>query len=52
MIDSSPWIRFSETPAAVVASAPEVGADNAAVYGELLGLGEAELDALRADGVI
>jgi crotonobetainyl-CoA:carnitine CoA-transferase CaiB-like acyl-CoA transferase len=48
----SPWIRFSDTPAAIRTSAPEVGQHNDEVYAELLGLGEAELAELRAEGVI
>jgi crotonobetainyl-CoA:carnitine CoA-transferase CaiB-like acyl-CoA transferase len=47
-----PWIRFSDTPAAIRSSAPLVGQHNDEVYGELLGLGEAELAELRAEGVI
>jgi len=48
----APWIRFSATPSAIRSSAPQVGEHNAEVYGELLGLGAAELEELRADGVI
>jgi crotonobetainyl-CoA:carnitine CoA-transferase CaiB-like acyl-CoA transferase len=31
---------------------PAIGADNAEVFAELLGLGAAEVEALRQDGVI
>ena len=48
----SPWIRFSDTPSSIRSSAPQVGQHNDEVYGELLGLGEAELAELRAEGVI
>ena len=45
--------KFSETPGAVRWSGRwEVGADNAAVYGELLGLGAEELRELEREGVI
>jgi crotonobetainyl-CoA:carnitine CoA-transferase CaiB-like acyl-CoA transferase len=44
-------IRFSETPGAVGPAAPELGADNGAVFGSL-GLSEAELAALREQGVV
>ena len=47
-----PWIRFSDTPAAIRTSAPLVGQHNDEVYGELLGLDAAELAELRAEGVI
>jgi crotonobetainyl-CoA:carnitine CoA-transferase CaiB-like acyl-CoA transferase len=48
----APWIRFSDTPAAIRSSAPSIGEHNDAVYGELLGLSDEELDDLRASGVI
>jgi crotonobetainyl-CoA:carnitine CoA-transferase CaiB-like acyl-CoA transferase len=48
----APWIRFSETPSAITRAAPLIGADNHAVYGELLGLSEAEVDQLAAEGAI
>ena len=48
----APWIRFSETPAAITGSAPAVGEHNRSVFGDLLGLSDAEIDALRDDGVI
>jgi crotonobetainyl-CoA:carnitine CoA-transferase CaiB-like acyl-CoA transferase len=47
-----PWIRFSETPAAITSSAPSMGQHNGEVYGGLLGMGDADLADLREDGVI
>jgi formyl-CoA transferase len=44
--------RFSETPGAIRHTGPSLGEHNDDVYGNLLGLGQAERDALRADGVI
>ena len=44
--------RFSRTPGRIPAGAPVLGADNAAVYGELLGIGSDELARLAAEGVI
>jgi len=44
--------RFSRTPGAIRSGAPRLGADNARVYGELLGLSADELGALARDGVI
>jgi crotonobetainyl-CoA:carnitine CoA-transferase CaiB-like acyl-CoA transferase len=44
--------RFSRTPGRVVRGAPVLGADNANVYKDLLGLGDAELDVLASEGVI
>jgi len=49
-IPGSP-IRLSASPTEVI-RAPLLGEHNAEVYGTLLGCGEAELDALRHDGVI
>jgi benzylsuccinate CoA-transferase BbsF subunit len=49
--DASP-IHLSETPARYVRAAPLPGQDNYYVYGELLGLGEAEIARLKAQGVI
>jgi crotonobetainyl-CoA:carnitine CoA-transferase CaiB-like acyl-CoA transferase len=45
-------IRFSDGAAAELRPAPEVGQDNALVYGEWLGYGAAELERLRAAGNI
>lgn len=44
--------RLSETPGAINWAGKPLGADNAAVYGELLGLTAAELAELTAQGVI
>ena len=44
-------VRLSDSPTEVV-RAPLLGEHNAEVYGKLLGYGQAELDALRRDGVI
>lgn len=48
---ATPW-RMSETPPQVRQSAPILGADNQYVFCEVLGLGEAEVSSLIADGVI
>jgi benzylsuccinate CoA-transferase BbsF subunit len=49
--DASP-IHLSETPARYARAAPRPGQDNRYVYGELLGLGEAEIAGLKEQGVI
>lgn len=43
---------FSETPGEIKWSGPELGAHNTEVYQEMLGLNTADLDALKAEGVI
>ena len=43
---------LSETPGEVRHAGPALGADNDAIYKGLLGKSQAELDALRAEGVI
>jgi crotonobetainyl-CoA:carnitine CoA-transferase CaiB-like acyl-CoA transferase len=44
--------RFSRTPGQIRSGAPRLGQHNDEVYGEILGLGSDEVDALRRDGVI
>ncbi len=48
----APVPRLSETPARIPRPAPEVGEHNAEVYGELLGLSDADLERLKAEGVV
>jgi crotonobetainyl-CoA:carnitine CoA-transferase CaiB-like acyl-CoA transferase len=43
---------LSATPGTIIHSGRQLGADNAAVYGDLLGIGAEEIAALRARGVI
>jgi crotonobetainyl-CoA:carnitine CoA-transferase CaiB-like acyl-CoA transferase len=45
-------IKFRHHPARFDAPAPALGADNAEVYGRLLGLDAAALDALRGRGIV
>jgi formyl-CoA transferase len=45
-------IKFRHHPARFDAPAPALGADNAAVYGGLLGLDAATLEDLRARGIV
>jgi crotonobetainyl-CoA:carnitine CoA-transferase CaiB-like acyl-CoA transferase len=45
-------IKFQNHPAAFDAPAPGLGANNAEIYGRLLGLTPTQLDELRAAGVI
>ena len=44
--------RFSRTPGRIRAGAPRLGEHNREVYGEVLGMSDAEIEALRADGVV
>ena len=45
--------KFSATPSSIRSAAPsQIGQHNAEVYGGLLGMGNAELAALKADGII
>ncbi len=48
----APVAQLSDTPGRVDHLGVALGADNQAVYGELLGIGSEELDRLRADGVV
>jgi crotonobetainyl-CoA:carnitine CoA-transferase CaiB-like acyl-CoA transferase len=52
MTVQAPVAWMSETPGRVAHLGRALGADNEAVYGELLGLGADRLAALRADGTI
>jgi crotonobetainyl-CoA:carnitine CoA-transferase CaiB-like acyl-CoA transferase len=45
-------LRFRGTPLAPLTPSPDLGANNQAVFGEWLGLGEAEVADLAKDGVI
>lgn len=47
----TPW-NLADTPAQVRRSAPLLGSDNQHVFGDLLGLSTAEIEALQAEGVI
>lgn len=44
--------RFSETPGSIRSTGPAMGANNAEVYGDWLGMAEAEQATLREKGVI
>jgi len=48
----APVVRMSDTPGRVEHLAHDLGADNDAVYRDLLGLSEHRLDQLRTNGVI
>jgi benzylsuccinate CoA-transferase BbsF subunit len=50
-VDGLPY-HFSETDWSIEAAAPLLGQHNDVVYGEVLGLSEAEINDLRKDGVI
>jgi crotonobetainyl-CoA:carnitine CoA-transferase CaiB-like acyl-CoA transferase len=44
--------KLSETPGEVRHAGQALGESNEAIYGELLGMGSAEMEELRRDGVI
>jgi formyl-CoA transferase len=44
-------VRLADSPTDMVRS-PLLGEHNAEVFGKLLGVGEADIEALRRDGVI
>lgn len=44
--------RLTETPGAILHSGGDLGADNAAIYGDSLGLSARELERLRTEGII
>jgi crotonobetainyl-CoA:carnitine CoA-transferase CaiB-like acyl-CoA transferase len=48
----APWMRFSDSPAAITRAAPLIGQDNLDIYGSLLGLSEAEVKQLAKEGAI
>lgn len=48
----APWIHLSRTPASIHQDAPAIGQHTDEVLGGLLGLTEAELGDLRAEGVV
>jgi crotonobetainyl-CoA:carnitine CoA-transferase CaiB-like acyl-CoA transferase len=48
----APWVRFSETPAAIRSPAPLMGQHTREVFGQVLGLSAEEIDALEAKEVI
>jgi len=50
MVNVTP--RLSETPGAINHTGPSVGAHTEEIYGELLGMSKADIDALRAEGVV
>jgi crotonobetainyl-CoA:carnitine CoA-transferase CaiB-like acyl-CoA transferase len=52
MTVQAPAVQMSETPGEVAHLGRALGADNEAVYGELLGVTAERLEALRAAGVI
>jgi crotonobetainyl-CoA:carnitine CoA-transferase CaiB-like acyl-CoA transferase len=45
-------LRYHGTPQMKAVASPTIGANNAEVYGELLGLSAADVDALRREGAI
>jgi len=52
VVMAAPIPRLSETPGSIRSLGPALGSANAAIYGGLLGMSDAEIAQLRADGVI
>ncbi len=52
LLMAGPMPKLSETPATIRSLGPMLGAHNEEVYGGLVGMSAAEVDALLADGVI
>ena len=52
LVMQSVFPKLSETPGEISWPGPAIGAHNEEIYGELLGIGSAERDALREEGVI
>lgn len=48
----APWIRFSETACEITSASPTIGQHNREVYGDVLGLSDAEITDLEQQGVI
>lgn len=52
LLMAAPLPHMSETPGSIRSLGPELGAANQAIYGELLGMTQAEMEQLHDDGVI
>jgi len=48
----APWIHMSQTPTSIRSQSPAIGQHTDEVLGKILGLGGAELNKLRSDGVV
>jgi crotonobetainyl-CoA:carnitine CoA-transferase CaiB-like acyl-CoA transferase len=48
----APWVRFSDTPAAITSPSPLMGQHNREVFSQILGLSHKEIDALEENKVI
>lgn len=52
LVMQSVFPKLSDTPGEIAWPGPTIGAHNEEIYGELLGMGRAEMAALREEGVI